>query len=153
MQEIHGSGLGVSDLIVLVMILVGLVVSASEIVLNYKNSKALASGLIMAVSTLLLPAAIAIYSSYIPEGNYTAHTMIKHLKSETTPSEDYTFNVSCSSLNVDGLEYKYNKQESNALVRVYSSPVQLSSITITLMGTVQYHDKDIKIPSKIKVEV
>jgi len=91
MQEIHGSGLGVSDLIVLVMILVGLVVSASEIVLNYKNSKALASGLIMAVSTLLLPAAIAIYSSYIPEGNYTAHTMIKHLKSETTPSEDYTF--------------------------------------------------------------
>lgn len=94
MQEVNGLGLGVSDLIVLVMIVVGLVVSASEIMLHYKDPKALKAGLIMAGSTLFFPATMAIYTNYIPKGNYTAHTITKELKTKNISfSKNYAFEV------------------------------------------------------------
>ena len=156
MQIVSGFGLEVSDFMVLVMILVGLVVSVSEVISNYKNPKALKSGLLMASFMLFLPAGIAIYVNYIPKGTYTAHTIVieaKTMNEKSVHSKPYTFDLLYNKLKVDGFEYTYNKEKSNALVRVYSSKVQASSITVTLMGNVQHYHDGINTPSKIHVDV
>jgi len=140
MQEVHSLGLGVSDFVVLLALVVGVVVSISEIILHYKNLKALTVGLGLAVSTLILPSTMAIYLNYLPKGNYTAHTITKG--EVRIVSKEYTFKVLEDTLQVDGLEYLYNKQRSNPLVRVYISKTKISSITVTLMGNIQYHNKD-----------